>query len=334
MTRFTSPRASLNLKFRTGGMVAATIMALGPNAFAATPPGPPAAVHSRANGPHPVTPTAGKPGKSAKATVPPNTAAIVNGHVITLSEVTAKAMQEDGSNITANMIDNFLVDSECKKRHIVIPQSMIDERVDGLRKALGPTSLEEGLKQHHETLAQLQEELKQTAEREELVLDKVQPTHMVHCKAILVRFTSENIQQPPDFPPHTEAEALAILANVQKDLKDGKDFGDVAKQYSEDSFSKDKGGEVGLAFDGANIDQALIKAALPLEAGQTTPEPVKVSYGYYIIRVVSTSEKHPADEDASYAAAQDKYRRQQASYMIPEYLKGLRAAAKITNYLP
>jgi len=142
------------------------------------------------------------------------------------------------------------------------------------------------------------------------------------------------VQQPADFPPHTDAEALAILDNVQKDLKAGKDFGDVAKQYSEDNFSKDKGGEVGLAFDGANIDQALIKAALTLEAGQTTPAPVKVSYGYYIIRVVSTSEKHPADEDSSYAAAQDKYRRQQAEYLVPEYLKGLRAAAKIYNYLP
>jgi len=307
---------------------------MSPNVFAAPPAQPVTAdVHTRANAPHPTVPTAIKPVKSGKAAAPANTAAIVNGHVITLAEVTAKAMQEDGSNITSNMIDNFLVDSECKKRHIVIPQSMIDERVDGLRKALGPTTLEEGLKQHHETLAQLQYELKQTAEREELVLDKVQPTHMVHCKAILVRFTSDNVQQPADFPPHTDAEALAILANVQKDLKDGKDFGDVAKQYSEDSFSKDKGGEVGLAFDGANIDQALIKAALTLEVGLTS-EPVKVSYGYYIIRVVSTSEKHPAEEDSSYAAAEDKYRRQQAAYMVPECLKELRAKAKIYNYLP
>lgn len=321
MTRITSPRASLNLKACTGIVATATILSLSSSLFAAAPPGPPPAASTvNADG--------------SPAVRPPDTAAIVNGHTIKLSEVMAKAMQEDGSNITSNMIDNFLVDAECKKRNIVVPQSMIDDRVDGLRKAIAPSTIEEGLKQHHETLAQLEDELRQTTEREELVLDKVQPTHMVHCKAILVRFTGENVQQPADFPPHTDAEALAILDNVQKDLKAGKDFGDVAKQYSEDNFSKDKGGEVGLAFDGANIDQALIKAALTLEAGQTTPAPVKVSYGYYIIRVVSTSEKHPADEDSSYAAAQDKYRRQQAEYLVPEYLKGLRAAAKIYNYLP
>jgi foldase protein PrsA len=165
-------------------------------------------------------------------------------------------------------------------------------------------------------------------------MDKVQPTHMVHCRAILIRYTAPNVKQPDEFKPHTEAEALAIIDDVQKQLKAGKDFGDLAKQYSEDTASKDKGGDVGLAFDGANLDETLLRAALSLDKGKITENPVKVNYGYYLIQVVSTSDSHPASEDSSYAAAQDKYRRQQAQYLVPDYMKTLRAQAKIVNYLP
>jgi len=244
-------------------------------------------------------------------------------------------MQADGANITSRLIDNYLVDQECKRRGIVISKALIDDAVQELVKLIAGQgeTLDQGLADHHETLAQLQDEMKESLEREMLLVDKIQPTRMVHCKAILVRFTSPNVQQPKDYPPHTEAECEAILTEIQKQLAAGKSFSDLANQYSEDPFSKDKGGEVGFAFDGAPLDQDLVRAALLVPSGQVS-EPVRVSYGYYLIQVVSTSENHPKSEDSSYKDAEDKYRRQQAEYMVPDYLKTLRAKAKIVNYVP
>lgn len=331
MTRTPSPRASfkafipsLAVRIAAAAMLVSTGIA-----FAASPPGPTAAnPDSTALNASVITPD-GTP-----ASRPPDTAAIVNGHTITLSQVTEIVMRQDAANITSNLIDNYLVDAECQKRGITVPQSLIDDSVNGLAKAIAPETLDEGLKQHHQTLAQLQDDIRHTLERDALVMDKVQPTHMVHCKAILIRFTAPNQQQPAQFTPHTDAEAIGIVTEVQKQLKAGKEFSALATQYSEDTYSKDKGGDVGLTYDGANLDQDLIRSALSLKTGEITPTPVKVAYGYYLIQVVSTSDDHPKDEDSSYADAEEKYRRQQAEYLVPQYLKDLRAQAKIVNYIP
>lgn len=306
-------------------LIAATIASSGLAAHAASPPGQPSGAPIAAS----VVNPDGSPVER-----PPDTAAIVNGHTITLTQVTDMVMRVDAANITHKLIDDYLVDQECKRRGIVVPDSEVDASVENLARMLAPTSLEEGLKEHHDTLENLKSELRESLEREELVIDKVKPTYIVHCKAIMVHFGTPNSPQAQQFKPHTEDEALKILADVQDQLKAGKDFGDLATQYSEDVNSKDKKGDVGMTYDGAPLDQALIRAALTLKKGQVSPSPVKTINAYYLLEVVSTSDDHAPDEDAAYAAAEDHYRHQQAEYLVPDYMKNLRAQAKIVDYIP
>ncbi|MBS2027219.1 MAG: SurA N-terminal domain-containing protein [Deltaproteobacteria bacterium] len=79
-----------------------------------------------------------------------------------------------------------------------------------------------------------------------------------------------------------DAKAKAKADQAYQALKAGKPFGDVAKQFSDDATTKDKGGDMGTLSPG--LDKALDAAVSKLQPGQFT-EPVKTHFGYQIIQV-------------------------------------------------
>ena len=78
----------------------------------------------------------------------------------------------------------------------------------------------------------------------------------------------------------TEQKAAEVMVKI----KQGNDFAALAKEYSIDPSSKDKGGDVGLVNESTNFVPEFKRAALALQAGQLSPEPVKTDYGYHIIK--------------------------------------------------
>ena len=56
----------------------------------------------------------------------------------------------------------------------------------------------------------------------------------------------------------------------------------LAKQYSEDTGSKEQGGEISGFAPGQTVKE--FEEAYKLDAGQVS-EPVKTTYGYHIIKV-------------------------------------------------
>ena len=79
----------------------------------------------------------------------------------------------------------------------------------------------------------------------------------------------------------TKAKADSALA----DIKAGKDFATVAKQYSDDPATKDKGGELGFLISKSdkNIPPQTIEAAYKLKPGETSGI-VDIGYGLEIIK--------------------------------------------------
>ncbi len=80
----------------------------------------------------------------------------------------------------------------------------------------------------------------------------------------------------------TDAAAKAKAADVLKQIKAGGNFADLAKKYSEDPGSKDKGGELPMIAT-AGLDPAYAKAAMALNPGQTS-DLVRSQFGYHIIQ--------------------------------------------------
>ncbi|WP_313640497.1 peptidylprolyl isomerase [Paenibacillus sp.] len=87
----------------------------------------------------------------------------------------------------------------------------------------------------------------------------------------------------------TSEEALKIAKEVKAKLDGGADFAAIAKAYSDDTGSKETGGEYKDKAVGTYVDE-FKKAAqtLPLN---TISDPVETSYGYHIIKVESRTDK-------------------------------------------
>ena len=80
-----------------------------------------------------------------------------------------------------------------------------------------------------------------------------------------------------------DAAALALAQQVLAQVKSGKDFGELAKQYSQDPGSAQNGGDLGWA-DRSTFVKPFADALFAMKAGEIAG-PVKTQYGYHIIRL-------------------------------------------------
>ena len=97
----------------------------------------------------------------------------------------------------------------------------------------------------------------------------------------------------------TEAEVEEIrqkAEDILKQAKKGAKFEDLAKKYSEDPGTKDKGGDLGWLTQGQTVPE-FEKTAFGLEKGKMS-DLVKTQYGFHIIKVLDKETAHtkPFDE--------------------------------------
>jgi len=123
----------------------------------------------------------------------------------------------------------------------------------------------------------------------------------------------------PTPAPRDDAQALALATQIKQQLDAGADFATLAKEYSDDTGSKDQGGELGWFPRDSGFVKEFEDAAFSLQPGQIS-DPVKTQFGYHIIQV---EERDPAHELDAYTIQQRKY----DAYNT--WLTDLRNAAKI-----
>src|ERR1700682_1356425 len=97
--------------------------------------------------------------------------------------------------------------------------------------------------------------------------------------------------------PDAEVEEIKKKAeDVLKQAKKGGKFDDLAKKYSEDPGTKDKGGDLGWITQGQTVAE-FEKTAFSLDKGKIS-DLVKTQYGFHIIKVLDKETAHtkPFDE--------------------------------------
>ena len=82
----------------------------------------------------------------------------------------------------------------------------------------------------------------------------------------------------------TEKEALEMLSRLDK----GEDFAELAKKHSQDSGSKEQGGDLGF-FPRGEMVKEFEDAAFALAVGERS-EPVKTIHGYHVIETLEHKE--------------------------------------------
>ena len=138
--------------------------------------------------------------------------------------------------------------------------------------------------------------LKQQGIKEETIKTGVR-AQLAQEKAIEKTITDKELKE--NYKPEIKASHIlvkdeATAKKVKEELGQGKSFEELAKQYSEDTGSKEKGGDLGY-FTAGKMVKEFEDAAYKLKKDEVS-EPVKSQFGYHIIKVTDIKEQKPFDE--------------------------------------
>ncbi len=138
------------------------------------------------------------------------------------------------------------------------------------------------------------------------------------------------IKVAPDADEEKKAEARKKLETVQEKLKEGGDFAELAKEYSEGPSSTN-GGDLG-SFGRGQMVKPFEEVAFALEEGKVS-DIVETRFGYHLIKV---EEKKP-ESTVSFADGKERIeqmlKRQKVSEAVNEYIEKLKKDAEIETYL-
>ncbi|PEY88520.1 peptidylprolyl isomerase [Bacillus cereus] len=153
-------------------------------------------------------------------------------------------------------------------------------------------------------------------------------------KAIKATVTEKDIKD--HYKPKLQVSHILVkdektAKEIKEKLNNGEDFAALAKQYSEDPGSKEKGGEL-PEFGSGEMDSKFEEAAYKLEAGQVS-DPIKSSHGYHIIKLTEKKELKPFDQEKDNIRKELEQKRSQDQQWQQQFFKGLfkKADIKITD---
>jgi foldase protein PrsA len=227
------------------------------------------------------------------------------------------------------LVQQQLLEQYARDKKIDASQAEIDKKKDETKARMQPGQFEQVVKSQGLTDADLNQIFKQ-----QVIIEKaVAPQVHVSESDIKAYFDKNHVTF--DKPAQVRARHILVAdaakaKEVLAKLKAGGNWDALAKQYSTDPSSKDKGGELGF-FGRGQMVGPFQDAAFAAKVGQVVG-PVKSPFGYHIIQV---EEKKPAQK-ASYASAHDTIKtqltQQQQGAAVPPFLQGLRTSAKIEIY--
>ncbi len=256
--------------------------------------------------------------------------AAVNGQAITRADFDKKLEASPvGKQVLSQMVQQQLIDQYARDKKVDVSQAEIDKKENETKARMQPGQFEQILKQQSLTEQDVQNIFKQ-----QLVLEKaVAP--QVHVSDSDVKAYFDKNRTLFDTPAQVRARHILVAdqakaKEVMAKLKAGGSWDALAKQYSTDPSSKDKGGELGF-FGRGQMVPAFQDAAFGAKVGQIVG-PVKSPFGYHVLQV---EEKKPA-QHATLASAHDKIQTQltsqQQATAIPAFLAQLKSGAKIDIY--
>jgi hypothetical protein len=141
---------------------------------------------------------------------------------------------------------------------------------------------------------ELGEEFKRKVELQSK-LQQAQFLSRIYSQDVLAKkseVTDEDVKKYiAEHPELNKGEEQKNKANeVLQRLKNGEDFAAMAKEFSDDPGSKDKGGLYEGVTEGSGFDKTFESAALALEPGKFTQDLVQTPFGYHIIKLEKKGE--------------------------------------------
>lgn len=121
-----------------------------------------------------------------------------------------------------------------------------------------------------------------------------------------------------------EAAAKEVLAQLAKGAK----FEDLAKKASQDTGSKEQGGDLSW-FTPDKMVPEFSKAVATMKKGEVSKEAVKSQFGYHIIKLIDTRELTPP----AFEQVKDRLGPMIQQHRVRDYIDSLKKSAKIETKL-
>jgi peptidyl-prolyl cis-trans isomerase C len=236
-----------------------------------------------------------------------------------------------------------LLIQESRSRKLTVADAELDKRMEQIRSQFpSEETFKQVLTQQGVTLEQLRADT-----RNDLMVNSMLQTELAPKVAVSAAQVDEfyknnpnQFQQPErvrashiliGFPQNADEAAKqkvrAQAADVLKQVKAGKDFAALAKQYSSDPGSAQQGGDLGF-FQQGQMVPPFDKAAFSMKPGETS-DLVESEFGVHIIRVV--------DRQAGRAVPLEEVRPQVLQYLegqsrqaeTQKFVEALKAKGKI-----
>ncbi|MDD3392572.1 MAG: peptidylprolyl isomerase [Bacilli bacterium] len=232
----------------------------------------------------------------------------VDGLQITVNDLYDKVKLEYGTSVLINMIDDFIANQEVNSNDEA--EEYADSQVSQLKLQyelagvdFNSTLVTWGFSSEDDLVAYFISSYKKSSVVENYVKEHLTDDEIneYYDNEIYGDMTVRYILVDPDVTSDmtddektaAEEEALALAKDIIKQLNNGADFSELAIKYSDDEATAKNGGlysDFNKTGDNAP-ESAFFEAALALEDGKYTLEPIKTSYGYNIILKVSQKDK-------------------------------------------
>lgn len=257
--------------------------------------------------------------------------ATVNGTKITKGQLYDKLVELGGESTLQSMITSELIDQEAKKANVTVTEKDIDAEIEDLKAQFGgEAAFNAALSQSSMTVEDLraqmpmQVKLRKILEPQVTVTDEEIQEYYDTNKA---SFSEEEQVRASHILVKTKEEADEIL----KQLKEGADFAELAKEKSADTGSAENGGDLDF-FKRGDMVAEFSDAAFSLKVGEIS-DAVKSDYGYHIIKVTD----HKDAKDYTLEEKKEEIRKtlvsQKVSALSSSWMADTTANAKITNTL-
>ncbi|ANZ63903.1 peptidylprolyl isomerase [Secundilactobacillus paracollinoides] len=215
------------------------------------------------------------------------TVATTSGGKITESEYYSSLKNtSSGKQVLRQMILDKVLEKQYGDK---VKTSQVTKQYNTYKKEYG-SSFKSVLSQSGMTASQLKQQIRDNLLLKEAVKGNVTITNAQLKK----QFKS---YEPKVMVSHILVSKKSTAETVIKDLKAGDSFASLAKKYSTDSTTKNKGGKL-AAFDSTDtsLDSTFKKAAWKLKTGEYTTTPVKTTSGYEVIKMDSNPGKGTLNE--------------------------------------
>lgn len=255
--------------------------------------------------------------------------ATVNGVEISKDQLYEELDATTKQSTLDQLITQELVHQEAVKQSIEVTDSDIDAELATLEESYGSKEeLESVVVANGMTMELLRENI-----HFKLLMTKLLESQITVTDDE-VKQIFEDYKSSFDTPEQVRASLIVVATeeeanDVIKQLKEGKDFAELAASVSLDEATKANGGDTDF-FARGQQEEAIEGAAFALAKDEVS-EAVETSGGYTVIKVTDRIEAH----SATYEEEEDYIRKtlvsQQVSDLSTDWIAGLRSDATITN---